>query len=157
MNIDQWKPYVHEDDFHALADFANATLVGAPYGKLLVLLGSGSNGKSTFVRELTNALNGDCKHIPCTINTNPNVTHSELYSLVTNPVKLIIMSETERNEFHSEAKVNALLNNKFKCREAYSNNIVEGKLKANLLTCVNYLSPYNKYDCLEIIRFTHKF
>ena len=157
MNIDQWKPYVHEDDFYALAYFANATVSGVPYRKLLVLVGRGRNGKSTFIHELENKLNGNFRRISSTISNKPNAPNRELYSSITKPLKLIVLGEPESNEFYSEEMVNALLTKKIKSKEAYSKNVVEGKLNGNIIMRVNYLNPHNKYDCFEIVRFTHTF
>jgi cobalamin biosynthesis Co2+ chelatase CbiK len=58
--LDNWKPYLNEEDFEYLINYVENSKNNLPNNKILILLGNGgANGKSTLITEIENYLGNE--------------------------------------------------------------------------------------------------
>jgi SepF-like predicted cell division protein (DUF552 family) len=58
--LDNWKPYLNEEDFEYLINYVENSKNNLPNNKFLILLGNGgANGKSTLITEIENYLGNE--------------------------------------------------------------------------------------------------
>ena len=58
--LDNWKPYLNEEDFEYLINYVENFKNNLPNNKILILLGNGgANGKSTLITEIENYLGNE--------------------------------------------------------------------------------------------------
>ena len=57
--LNNWKPYLIQEDFEYLINYVENCKNNLPNNKLLILLGSGGNGKSTLIKEISNYIGNE--------------------------------------------------------------------------------------------------
>lgn len=130
--LDNWKPYLNEEDFEYLINYVENSKNNLPNNKFLILLGSGANGKTTLITEIENYL-GNENFRRCDING------SAFFEPI---VKLIHISAI--NEY------------KKKYIQQLKNVIQYGQ---SIIADTNNIEKINKnlLDCVRIIKMEHKF
>lgn len=160
--LENWRQYIHVDDFENLRDFIVRTQSGEKLNKILVLEGSGSNGKSTFIRELSAYLIQSHLNPSQTFAThldeyNGRVT-ADLAEVVDNCSKLVILTEFESN-LNDTIEHNLRLlatNSDFVNRHAYHPPRTS-QISGNCVMCVNSELPPSLNDIVTRVRFIHRF
>ena len=131
--LNNWKPYLSEEDFEYLLKYIENCKNNLPNNKLLILLGNGgANGKSTLITEISNYV-GNENFRKC--DTNGNAFLEPIVNLIHIP------AIDEYNKKYIQQLKNIIQYGQSIIAE--TNNI--GKINTNLL------------DCVKIIKMEHKF
>lgn len=131
--LDNWKPYLNEDDFEYLINYVENSKNNLPNNKFLILLGNGgANGKSTLITEIENYL-GNENFRRC--DTNGSAFFEPI-------VKVIHISAIDEY--------------KKKYIQQLKNVIQYGQ---SIIADTNNIEKINKnlLDCVRIIKMEHKF
>ncbi len=131
--LDNWKPYLSEDDFIFLINYVENCKNNLPNNKLLILSGNGgANGKSTLITEISNYI-GNENFRNCDING------SAFFEPI---VKLIHILEIDEY--------------KKKYVQQLKNVIQYGQ---SIIAETNNIEKINKnlIDCVRIIKMEHRF
>jgi hypothetical protein len=132
--LDNWKPYLSQDDFEYLINYVENSKNNLPNNKLLILLGNGgANGKSCLIDEIRNYLGYE----------NLRISDTKGSAFFQPIVKFIHMSEIR---LFKQKKYIQLLKNLIQYGQsivAETNHIEE--IHKNLL------------DCIRIVKMDHKF
>lgn len=151
----------NDEELEAVLDeFAGYSLSGAPYHfpKALVLVGDGSNGKSTFVNILTSLIGED------------HIAAVELYDMQKDPYKLATLSgkllniseETSRKAFTDSGLIKKLVSTMtHQAREPYGAPFYFKNIAKIIATCnklpENYDVSHGLFRRLLIVPFNAKF
>ncbi len=154
--LQSWYHYVHQDDFLKLSDFLTRTQNGEKLNKILVLYGTGGNGKTTFLRQLEGLIK-----ITNTSFNDMKTLFGRNY-VITENSNLIAIPEIEPNYQFDDQTVDTIekiVNDEiFEHRKLYGKFIEHDKIKGNFIVCTNSLNEFSKVqNNVEVIRFTHKF
>lgn len=131
--LDNWKPYLNEEDFEYLINYVENSKNNLPNNKFLILLGNGgANGKSTLITEIENYL-GNENFRRC--DTNGSAFFEPI-------VKVIHISAIDEY--------------KKKYIQQLKNVIQYGQ---SIIADTNNIEKINKnlLDCVRIIKMEHKF
>ena len=148
--IENWKPYIHPEDFDELKLFISNTENNIKERKILILYGQGSNGKTTFLNQLREHLG------------QFNV-HSKQIGFLKRPstgvsTKLIIVEDPLYHEFDDcVPHIKEYLSEDLIYRRPYTI-----QTKANIIMTTNNLDFFDNFTPatklrFKIIRFTYKF
>jgi SepF-like predicted cell division protein (DUF552 family) len=131
--LDNWKPYLNEEDFEYLINYVENSKNNLPNNKFLILLGNGgANGKSTLITEIENYLG------------NENFRRCDTYgSAFFEPIVKVI-------------HISAIDEYKKKYIQQLKNVIQYGQ---SIIADTNNIEKINKnlLDCVRIIKMVHKF
>ena len=154
--------YVSKVDAAKIQEFVGKTIRNEPYGKVLVFLGNGSNGKTTVSRAIQNLVEKETK-------SQCNISHGYLKNLVSIPVKdlsdsdymriktlvsgcLIHILDAEDLDLSTINFCDCILNCK-RLNLRVDECIVP---KCNLLISINKI-PQGLSSSFEVIEFNHTF
>ena len=129
--LDNWKPYLNEEDFEYLINYVENSNNNLPNNKFLILLGNGgANGKSTLITEIENYL-GNENFRRC--DTNGSAFFLKIVKLVHIPAI-----------------------DEYKQIQQLKNIIQYGQ---SIIAETNNIEKINKnlLDCIRIIKMEHKF
>jgi hypothetical protein len=131
--LDNWKPYLNEEDFEYLINYVENSKNNLPNNKFLILLGNGgANGKSTLITEIENYLG------------NENFRRCDTYgSAFLEPIVKLI-------------HISAIDEYKKKYIQQLKNVIQYGQ---SIIAETNDIKKIHKnlLDCVRIIKMEHKF
>ena len=131
--LDNWKPYLNEEDFEYLINYVENSKNNLPNNKILILLGNGgANGKSTLITEIENYLG------------NENFRRCDTYgSAFLEPIVKLI-------------HISAIDEYKKKYIQQLKNVIQYGQ---SIIAETNDIKKIHKnlLDCVRIIKMEHKF
>jgi DNA polymerase III delta prime subunit len=131
--LDNWKPYLIEEDFEYLKMYVENSKNNLPNNKLLILLGNGgANGKSTLITEISNYL-GNENFRRC--DTNGSAFLEPIVKLIHIPA-----IDEYKNKYIQQLK-----------------NIIQ--YGQSIICETNKIEKINKNlsDCVRIIKMEHKF
>lgn len=148
--LNNWKQFIHEEDFDYLAKFVANTKAGVKEPTICILFGNKGTGKSTFANQLREDIG------------IMNV-HSKQIGFLKRPStgmasKLIIVDSPEHYEFDDcVPHIKEYLNDPVIYRRPYTI-----QTKANIIIITNDLHFFDDFtqqtkNIFKIIRFTHKF
>jgi phage/plasmid-associated DNA primase len=148
--LDNWKPYIHPDDFIDLSTFVLNTQAGKKERKICILFGETGSGKSTFINQLRDYLgnmNVHCKQIGFLKRPSTGMA-----------AKLIVVDSPEHYEFDDcVPHIKEYLSDEVIYRRPYTI-----QTKANIIIITNDLHFFDDFtpstkEIFRVIRFTHKF
>lgn len=158
--LENWRQYIHVNDFDNLCDFIMRTHSGEKLNKILVLEGSGSNGKSSFINELRQYLTQSHLDPAQTFATHLDeyngIVTENLAEVVDSCSQLVILTEFEldsmiENNLRLLAKKSDFVN-----RHAYCPPRTD-QINGNFVMCVNAELPPSLNDIVTRVRFVHRF
>ena len=130
--LDNWKQYLIEEDFEYLINYVENCKNNLPNNKLLILLGSGGNGKSTLIKEISNYI-GNENFRQC--DTNGSAFLEPIVKLIHIPA-----IDEYTNKYIQQLK-NVIQYGQSIIAETYNNENINKKL----------------LDCVRVIKMEHKF
>lgn len=131
--LDNWKPYLNEEDFEYLINYVENSKNNLPNNKFLILLGNGgANGKSTLITEIENYL-GNENFRRCDTNG------SAFFEPIVKVIHISAIDEYKKKYF-----------------QQLKNVIQYGQ---SIIADTNNIEKINKnlLDCVRIIKMEHKF
>ncbi len=154
IDITQWKKYINYNDYDKLVTFLTETYNGKKVNFAIMLYGPGSNGKTTFLKYVTDNyftdgnLTASLDQLDWNKNNNDKNDNN-------NPenIKLLILNDSDeiKNEEYQKNIMNFLDNSK-------ADKVSPIIKNANLIIESNDCNiPNNLTEKIQIIRFTHIF
>lgn len=148
--LENWRKFIHEDDFNDLSSFITNTKAGIKEPQICIIFGKQHTGKSTFVNQLREDIGA--MHV-----------HSKQIGFLKRPStgmisKLIIVDSPEHYEFDDcVPHIKEYLTDDVIYRRPYTI-----QTKANIIIVTNDLHFFDDFtqatkNKFKIIRFTHQF
>lgn len=167
--INKWKNYVCPDDLDKLQMFCEKTNQGEPTNEILILTGTGNNGKSTFLTELQTVIGyvncwQVCLNDFAGYSSKNNFLNPTLAKITNHNYKLLFANEAETHDLNNSAVVlrKIILNEQIKCRGLYEKTTHTKSITSNVILCTNNINITFNVDSelselITLVRFTHTF